>query len=212
MKKRKQFKLPGALLILIILIAVTIFGCDNSTSEENDNITPDENSDEDTSDLDIAISDEDKSPSMNYEKEFEESLSAWETKKSEIGNSYTYKRSFSSWTGYGGETTVTVKNGIVTERSYIGHDRDETTGEQIVTSEWAEVGDDVGTHKNEAYPAALLGKLYEECKRDVLPQSPEENEITFKTDSDGLLQSCYYVPFNCADDCLFGITIDKIVY
>ena len=129
----------------------------------------------------------------------------WNRAKVAHGNSYTYSRGFQSWTGFSGETTLVVKNGVVTERHYKAQ---HASGGQA--SAWSEIGAQVGSHTDEGFPAVLVDALYDECRTQVLTQDETRNWMSFSVDQNGFLQACTYTPMECQDDCSRGPTISSI--
>ena len=143
----------------------------------------------------------------NEERKVELAMSrqAWDRAKLENGNSYTYKRGFQSFTGFSGETTLVVKNGVVTERHY---KEQHLSGGEAVT--WSEIGAQVGSHADQGFAPVLVDALYEECRTNVLTQDEDRNWMNFGVDENGFLQVCTYTPMECQDDCSRGPSITSI--
>ena len=53
-------------------------------------------------------------------------IKLWESIKTKCQGNYSYKVSFSSWVGFGHETTIVVENNKVTERHYRSFNRRQT--------------------------------------------------------------------------------------
>lgn len=138
--------------------------------------------------------------------ELAESRAEWERVKTSHEGSYTYKRTFASWTGFSGETTIVVANGVVTERHYKAQ---HTSGGEATI--WSEYGAEVGSHTDEGFAPVLLDALYDECRTSVLTQDEDTNWMQFSLDERGLLQACTYTPMACQDDCTRGPVISELL-
>jgi len=149
-----------------------------------------------------------------YEEEgkdftYDESLMAWEKLKKENGNSYIYKQEFTSWTGYGNITKITVKQGVVVERKY------QTTkysdnGKRSIIKSYTEKGEDVGKH-NEGRPAVTLDQVYIDSKK-YIEVDKDTHMIIFSTFQNGILKDCGNIPHGCADDCYNGVSISDFTW
>lgn len=140
--------------------------------------------------------------------EFGKSYLQWQVFKSACNNSYSYEVVTSSWVGYGTETTITVKQGKVTERSFIAKQYPGNGAPIIVAKEWKEDESQIATHMEGAAPLTL-DEVYTRAESDWL--SKRDNVKTyFEAANDGMISLCGYVPDGCADDCFTGITIKFI--
>lgn len=146
-------------------------------------------------------------PEIQTEKElaYEESLSKWKELKIANGDSYVYQTHFSSWTGFGSMTELKIEDGFVTSRSYQAYFQYPTFE---LIDEYTETIDDLGSHDKGALPLTI-DELYETCASDYLVIDEENNAIYFDVDSSGIMKICGYFPYNCADDCFRGISIDS---
>lgn len=141
--------------------------------------------------------------------DFAKSRGLWLQMKAENGDSYRYTTSYSSFSGYRWVTTITVRDGQITERSMVETLLDMGVSSQ--TDSYMETGSDIGSHAKGAVPRTI-DDLYEICGADVLTIDPDQNTITWQTYPDGLLQICSYFPINCADDCSTGVNIGELVW
>lgn len=152
---------------------------------------------------------------MPYNSEFETSLEKWNAYKASINNSYTYTTTGSSIWGYIANTSITVKNGVVTGRLHQGYKIDYHIAGTVVTSDttliinFTEDAASLNTHP-EGQSARTMDELYAKAKAEWLSVDKNKNEITFTTDNRGILYSCGYTPKNCNDDCFNGVTIKSI--
>ncbi len=87
----------------------------------------------------------------------------------------------------------------------------EFSSDPSIRNTWVEEGADVGTHQ-EGHDVLLIEQLYEHCEKEVLTKNRASHFIFFELDSNGLLKTCIGVPKNCADDCRFGVEIEKITF
>lgn len=139
--------------------------------------------------------------------EGKKSRNTWNQLKLLYGNSYTYRTITKSFfAGRGTTTELEVENGVVIRRKYesfqlIGGDKGE------VLDSYEEFGSDVGSHENGMKPQ-LLDELYGTCVGEYLKVDKEDNEIYFETNDQDIVTECGYRPYNCADDCFFGFTIE----
>jgi hypothetical protein len=134
-----------------------------------------------------------------------QSQETWKALKNANNGEYSYSRSFQSWTGFEYTTRFTVKNDIVVKREY------EFSHEPSIGGSWVEEGADVGTHKD-GHDVLLIEQLYDTCAKEVLTKDRASHSIFFDLDTNGLLKTCIHVPKNCADDCSFGVDIEKISF
>lgn len=141
-------------------------------------------------------------------KGFKRSVEAWHNFKSSSGNSYKYKVTFGSWTGTHAETTITVSNGIVVNRSYIMTGIDRNTQQVVVLREWTEGSAAVGTN-TDGYSAVTLDQVYDWARTDWLKRRAGASTY-FEAKNNGMISSAGYVEKGCMDDCFRGITIKSI--
>jgi len=134
------------------------------------------------------------------------SQAAWAATKKSCPT-YQYEMGGESWTGSWWSAILGISNDQPALRSYTAGDRSSTDGSQRTIVMWTENGPDVGSHA-EGPPAKTMEQLYADCDHDVLTQDPGENDITFRADARGVLQTCAYQPHQCVDDCVggFGVT------
>lgn len=130
----------------------------------------------------------------------------WTNMKQHNGNSYSYKTSMVSWVGFGSTTEITVKDNQVISRAYKEFDPSKK-----VTYAFFESKEELGTNKKGTAPLSI-DELYNTCAKEYLLADDKTNTITFKTDSDGILQACGITPKNCADDCYTGFSIESITW
>jgi hypothetical protein len=131
-------------------------------------------------------------------------MARWAATKTTCGT-YHYAVVDSSFIGTQATTTVAIAGDMPTERRFVGGELTQS-GTLAVTSAWDETGPAIGTHDG-ARAAKTMEELYRDCQRDVLSQDPAKNEIMFAADDRGVLQSCWYVPHGCQDDCTSGVTV-----
>ncbi len=134
----------------------------------------------------------------------QKSKEIWLNHKKDSNNSYTYFTNFVSWSGFGHETQITVKNGIFAKREY-------TSWNKLKENTWIETKKDLGKHKAGA-KLKLIDDLYIECKNILETKDKLSNNIYLGFDKKGLLSYCLYAPKNCADDCSNGIQIKEIKF
>jgi hypothetical protein len=144
------------------------------------------------------------------EAKLEDSQSAWrEMLRQQGAATYSYVTPTLSWTGYATRTTLQFQAGSATYRRYEATPvlADSTLGP--MTLQWEERGAELGSHTDGA-PLATLDQLYERCGSEVLTRDPDANAIYLEFDARNILQTCVYVPKNCADDCDVGIRIADV--
>jgi hypothetical protein len=134
----------------------------------------------------------------------EESKEIWLNYKTKSNNSYIYFTNFISWSGFGHETEIEVKNGVFIQRKY-------TFWNRIEEDTWIENQKDLGKHK-QGGKLKFIDDLYEECKNILETKSRLTNYIYLDFDKKGLLSNCLYAHKNCADDCSNGIQIKEIKF
>jgi len=147
-----------------------------------------------------------------------EGIDAWEIAKTKCKGNYSYKVSFTSFVGFGHETTIVVSNNKVTERHYRTFNRRRPVAPprpggvappQPEEKSWVEKGEAIGANKQGA-PAKTLDELYvlalETAKKPL--QQFERRSIRFDKqlqrlhngNTVGLLVSCYIMDRRIADD------------
>lgn len=136
--------------------------------------------------------------------ELEKSKEIWSNYKKDSNNSYIYFTNFASWSGFGHETKITVKNGTFIKREYVSWNRkNEET--------WIETKKELGIHKLGA-KLKFIDELYQDCKNILTSKDKSVNNIYLGFDKKGLLSYCLYAPKNCADDCSNGVRIKEIKF
>ena len=148
-------------------------------------------------------------------KKLQESFQAWQRQRQACGGNYSYKKHWSSWVGFGHETTVVVESNKVVARSFRSF-----SGRPIAVApghapkpdgkNWTEQGPELGKHK-EGHPAKTLDELYAEAKAVVHAPLPPFNRMSLRTDKTGLLLACYLQDTRIADDApTKGVNITSI--
>ena len=149
-----------------------------------------------------------KKDAIEYRSDFQESYKTWQSFKSSSNNSYRYKVYFGSWTGYSEETTITVKDGKVIERSYKSTMRDYKSNQVTERDEWVEDSKSLNTHTY-GHSTITLDEVYEKAKTVWLVKR-KDGDVSFETENNGMISAAGFVPTGCQDDCFNGITIDFI--
>jgi hypothetical protein len=150
--------------------------------------------------------------------QYDQAIKVWTRLKTKCEGNYSYTVSFSSWVGFGNETTIVVRDNKVVERKYR-----EWSGRQVMTpvapgqtppepeeKTWSETGEEIGENKKGA-PAKTLDELYEEAA-EILKRDRESFERYYvRTNDEGLLTSCFYIDTRVMDDApRHGLAIGKI--
>lgn len=147
---------------------------------------------------------------LNHQNDFEKSKAEWLDFKESSNNSYKYTVSGGSvFLDYGWETTITVSNGVITQRDfkYIGNTQNIPDN---VPLEWTEGANEINSHENSnAAEPLTLDEIYSKAEKDWLIKRSAVKTY-FESKNNGLISSCGYVPDGCMDDCFFGIRIKSI--
>lgn len=149
-----------------------------------------------------------------------ESLKAWTDLKAKCGGNYSYKVSFTSWVGFGHETTIVVRDNKVVERRYRewsanlqGPPMPVPPGvapPQPQGTSWTETGDQLGSHPKGA-PLKTLDTLYEEAEKILEIKLEPYQRLYVRFDGRGLLLMCAYVDTRIMDDApMTGVRISSI--
>jgi hypothetical protein len=148
-----------------------------------------------------------KKDGIAYGFDYGRSYLAWQDFKKANGDSYSFQVTTSSWAGYGTETTITVKQGKIVERSYVAK-LYPSNGPVTILQEWKEDESSLGIH---AAAAILLtmDEIYAKAKDEWLVKR-DNAETYFEAKNDGMISLCGYVPNGCEDDCFNGIRIKFI--
>lgn len=151
-----------------------------------------------------------KKDTISHASDFANSQLNWMAFKDSSHNSYRYSVTNGSWTGYGTETIITVRDGKVEGRSFVAK---QTThnGTAVVTTvlqEWTETTAQLGSH-DLGYEPVTMDVIYERAKNDWLLKR-DKVSIYFEAKNNGMISLCAYVPDGCQDDCSRGIHIGFI--
>lgn len=141
--------------------------------------------------------------------DLENSYDNWEDFKKANNNSYFYNATTSSWAGFSTETTIVVKNGVVTEKIYKMYTINGSNGVKTLTASWSEDTPSLGSHQQGA-ETLTIDQIYEKAKNVWLKADKEINTIYFEEKNSGMISKCGYVPKGCMDDCFIGIEISVI--
>jgi hypothetical protein len=147
-----------------------------------------------------------KKDGIVYGGDYSKSYQAWRDFKKANGDSYSYQVSTSSWIGIGSETTFTIKQGKITERSFV-RKAYLTSGPSVVL-EWKEDENQLGTHP-EGATLMTMDEVYAKARDEWLLKRDNAHTY-FEAKNDGMISLCGYVPNGCQDDCFNGITIKFI--
>jgi hypothetical protein len=148
-----------------------------------------------------------KKDGIVYGGDYSKSYQTWRDFKKANGDSYSFQVVTGSWTGYGTETTITVKQGKIVERSYVAK-ASVGNGPVTIIQEWKEDETQLGTH--DAFAALLtMDEVYAKARNEWLVKR-DDAQTYFEAKNDGMISLCGYVPNGCADDCLRGIRIKYI--
>lgn len=142
---------------------------------------------------------------------FVQSHKQWTIAKNKHKNSYQYAVLDQSFTGYGSETTITVKEGEVVRRQYESFLISENDGSRERVGGYDEHGSEVGAHEEGAKPVTL-DVLYNDCGSDYLMVDPDDHTLYFDTDEEGIISLCGNVPDLCADDCFVGFRLSMFAW
>ena len=148
-----------------------------------------------------------KKDGIVYAGDYSRSYVAWQDFKKANGDSYSFQVVTSSWTGYGTETTITVKQGKIVERSYVAKAH-AGNGPATIIQEWKEDETKLGMHDATAV-LLTMDEIYAKAKDEWLVKR-DNAKTYFEAKNDGMISLCGYVPNGCQDDCLNGIKIKYI--
>ena len=142
---------------------------------------------------------------------YSDSKTMWKEVKAQNEETYSYTVSFSSWSGFGSRTTITVKDGLVSKRKYLYFEQvlnEESELEEVEIESYTETGEEIGSH-SEGFDPLLIDELYQTCLSDYLNINKADNEIYFNTDEAGIISNCGFVETGCVDDCFRGFRISE---
>lgn len=144
-----------------------------------------------------------------HEDQFEKSYDAWLAFKARSNNSYTYTTKASTWVGTTWETTITVVNGKITQRSF-RHTEIADGIELYGDLEWVEKEGEINSYDNTpAFEALTLDDVYEKAQENWLVRR-EGAKVSFEAQNDGMISLCGYAPDNSEDDNFKGVRIVDI--
>lgn len=146
-----------------------------------------------------------KKDNIEFENEYDKSYKAWKNFKSMSNNTYRYKTFNASMFGLPSETIITVRNGLVIERSYTEKRTDYKTGNVEIINSWIENESQLNSH-NYGAPTLTLDQVYQKAKSEWLLVRKNANTY-FENENDKMISICGYVENGCQDDCFIGINI-----
>jgi len=136
-----------------------------------------------------------------------ESYRKWLDLKRTEGSTYVYSKSFASWTGYSIHYQVLVVQDSVARIVRTDCEMDGSTGVVTILGE-REIPTDSATY----YGILSVDNMYVYAQDSVMTRSRSLNTIYLEIFDNGLLKFCKYRPNNCFDDCLFGVSIDTLLF
>ena len=140
-----------------------------------------------------------------------ESQKKWEALKTRHHGDYQYTVKWEGFSPTGHETTITVRDNQVVGRSYRTFASWEHAKDDVIKQVWAEVGNELGSHK-EGAPAITLDTLYQEAIQ-VASRKLEDYEKRFVAfDDQGLLLKCCVDDERIADDGCHGVQVSSIQF
>jgi hypothetical protein len=151
----------------------------------------------------------------SHAAKLEKSFQTWVDLKAKCDGDYSYSIRWSSWVGFGRETTLVARDGEIVERKYrewSGRPQPVEPGKPPKPdgTTWTEKGDQLGSHKKGA-PVKTLDELYAEAKQVLERKLAPHERLYVRFNAQGLLQSCFYVDTRIADDApTTGVTISSI--
>lgn len=139
---------------------------------------------------------------------FIQSQKEWNKIKKRHRESYQYTVYEQLHTGFGSETTISVKDGEVVSREYQSFYIDENDGTKEFIDSYYEKKEELGIH-SEGWEPVDLDVMYSDCGSEYLRVDPDTHTLYFDTNEEGVIMLCGNVPDLCADDCFNGFTISK---
>lgn len=142
-------------------------------------------------------------------QKLEASRARWNEAKKASGGNYEYVARFHSYSGFGWECTVVVRNNEVVERIYTTFNR--TTFQSVPPETWIEHGLELGRH-GEGIPPRTMDEIYDEADRILgQPAGGVKPKWIYSENSAGLLLECGWMDAMIADDIpLNGIRLAEI--
>lgn len=152
----------------------------------------------------------------NEQDELQASLKKWQMLREQCQGNYAYKVRWSSFTGFGHETEVVIRDNQVVERrfrTFDGKPPAPAPADQPAAApafKWIEKGKDLGKHHQGA-EAKTLDQLYEVAAAVIKRELPAHERRYVRFDKQGLLRSCFTVDTRIADDApTIGVIISSI--
>ena len=144
------------------------------------------------------------------EEIFQRSLNTWKKEKARCQGNYSYRVNWSSWTGFGNETIIVVRNNRVVERQFKSFSPPKQSSITTNTKNWKEKGDLIGSNQ-EGYPPKTMDQLYSEAANLINRPIPPSHLPTLRLNQGGILLSCFIQDTRIADDApIQGVNITSI--
>ncbi len=146
----------------------------------------------------------------NKKEELSQSHLRWEEIKKQGQGNYSYLTRWSSWVGFGHETTIVVRDNQVVERRFQSFGPTQPNSSPVDSTSWIEKRDFLGSNK-QGHPPKTLDQLYAEAKKLMDKPIPPFHRATLRFNERGLLLACFVQDTRIADDAPFtGVSLTSI--
>ncbi|MDA8775760.1 hypothetical protein N9N13_08540 [Opitutales bacterium] len=146
----------------------------------------------------------------NRKKQLEKSFKLWLQLKNDCQGNYSYTKKWSSWTGFGHTTTITVSKNRVIERKFESIGSPNPDGKPVDKNRWTERGGFIGSNPK-GYPPRTMDELYREARSLMERPIPPFHQGILRFNEQGLVLSCFIQDTRIADDApIQGINITTI--
>ena len=148
---------------------------------------------------------------LDGKEKLQKSLLTWQKEKARCVGDYSYQKKWSSWTGFGHETTIVIRNNQVIGRHFKSFsNQPKTLNQSNLQNGWKENENQLGQHK-EGHPPKTLDQLYAEAQDLIDQPLLSFHRPILRFNSQGLLLSCFTQDSRIADDApTVGVNISSI--
>lgn len=148
---------------------------------------------------------------LDGKEKLQKSLLTWQKEKAGCAGDYSYQKKWVSWTGFGHETTIVIRNNQVTGRYFKSFsNQPKPQNQSNLQNGWKENENQLGQHK-EGHPPKTLDQLYAEAQDLIDQPLLSFHRSILRFNSQGLLLSCFTQDSRIADDVpTVGVNISSI--
>lgn len=191
----------------LILVAGLSMLCSSNNNNVNKVLVPDSKQIQISFSYNFSIADTTwRKDTIGRPVSLDSSKSIWKKIKNNNGNNYFYISTHASWTEYSVSDSILVINDTVREVLRTVNKLEEN-GFNAVDTQFL-----ITRENNDIVYFKTIDQIYDFANDSVTSKDTTLNFISINIDNLGLIQSAYYRPDGCVDDCNFGYNISSLSF